>query len=387
VQKWDVVVVGAGPAGSAAALAATRAEPRSRVLLLDRAVFPRDKVCGDGVAPETFDLLADLGVADVAAGHAPVPTLRLVGPRGGQARRRMARPASVVPRTVLDARLVEAALQSGVEMDRRTVRGVSARRDSVTIDDEIEARVVIGADGAGSVVRRAAETRRPPAGHTAVAIRGYASESPTVDEQLIVMDEADRWPAYAWSFPLADGTGRANVGYGVLVDPRRPAQRRALVERLHSLLPWASTAERWRGHLLPLSSWTPRQPRGRLLLAGDAAHLVNPLTGEGIWYAVLTGMLAGQAAVGSHDPGSRYRADLRRHLGGHLRHVRLLARLGRTPRLVDAGVRAAAADQGAFDDLVDLGLTDGRVTSRLLARTAASTISGGRSRPTWDDLA
>src|SRR3712207_2418439 len=112
---WDVVVVGAGPAGSMAALSALRTDPQARGLLLDRADFPRDKRCGDGVAPHVLDVVAALGVPNLLADRTPVDTLALS--RGGlTTSRRMARPTYVVPRTVLDARLVEAAVGAGAEL-------------------------------------------------------------------------------------------------------------------------------------------------------------------------------------------------------------------------------------------------------------------------------
>ena len=133
MEHWDVVVVGAGPAGAACALAARRADPRARVLLLDRADFPRDKVCGDGIAPEALDVLGGLGVdvAVLTAGFPAVPRLRLHGPRGGTVERAMRRPASVVPREVLDARLVREALAAGAELRRHTVRRIVPGTDVV----------------------------------------------------------------------------------------------------------------------------------------------------------------------------------------------------------------------------------------------------------------
>src|SRR5690349_8389511 len=98
MQTFDVAVVGAGPAGSAAALAATR--DGARVLLLDRAEFPRDKACGDGIAPHALDVLRALGVDGVERGYPPVRALRLAGPGGGEVARRVARPAYTIPRTV-----------------------------------------------------------------------------------------------------------------------------------------------------------------------------------------------------------------------------------------------------------------------------------------------
>jgi flavin-dependent dehydrogenase len=104
-----------------------------------------------------------------------------------------------------------------------------------------------------------------------------------------------------------------------------------------------------------------------VLLAGDALSLVNPLTGEGIYYAVLSGALAGRVAVGGvGDPGAEYRQLLRRELGRHLRHTTVAARLARRRRVVDAGVTAARRDRRAFDDLVELGLGRGLLTGRLL---------------------
>ncbi len=107
------------------------------------------------------------------------------------------------------------------------------------------------------------------------------------------------------------------------------------------------------------------------MLAGDAAGLINPMTGEGIYYAVATGLLAGRAVADalrtdSADAGTSYRRRTTRLLGRHLRHTALTAQLARSGRVLDAGIRAAADDQLIFDDLVELGLADGLITRRLL---------------------
>lgn len=364
MDDFDVVVVGAGPAGSAAALSARRAG--ATVLLLDRAAFPRDKPCGDGIAAEALDVLEALGVPDAAAGYPSVPRLRLVGPGGAVVARSLPRPAHTVPRREFDARLVDAAVRAGAELRRHAVREIAETGDGVVVDGRFRGRVVIGADGATSTVRRLAGEPVNPPGHLALAIRGYAPAGDT-GEQLIVTTR-QRWPAYAWEFPIGDGT--ANVGYGEVLRGR-PLSRAYLERRLREMLPGAEPTG-LRGHHLPLSTRRPAPVRGRLLLAGDALSLINPFTGEGIFYAVLSGALAGAAAAAG-DPAS-YRDVLRHRLGRHLRHSRLAALLSREPRVVDAAVRAADRDGDVFRRMVDLGLGDGvfdlRTIGRILGETA-----------------
>jgi menaquinone-9 beta-reductase len=367
VEHWDVVVVGGGPAGAACAAAARRASPYARVLVLDRSDFPRDKVCGDGIAPEALDVLAGLGLEAerLTDGFPAVPRLRLRSPGGTTVERTMCRPAAVVPRAVLDDRLLAAALTCGAEFRRHTVRRLEVHDSHVAVDESVTAGVVVGADGAESVVRRALGI--PPNGprHTAIAIRGYAREPAGLDGVQLITTTEQRWPAYAWSFPL--GGGRANVGYGELVSGE--VTRGGLLHGLSRLLP-GTEPEAPRAHRLPLSTGRPRQPDGRVLLVGDAASLINPLTGEGIFYAVLSGALAGAAAAGGGDPGAAYRRALEARLGRHLRHSATASALSRWPRLMDAVFRAAAADQSVFDDVVHLGLADGRLTARTLAGAA-----------------
>jgi menaquinone-9 beta-reductase len=367
VERWDVVVVGGGPAGAAAALAA-RAAGRS-VLILDRADFPRDKVCGDGIAPEALDVLAGLGVdpARLTEGYPAVPRLRLRSPGGATVERAMHRPASVVPREVFDARLLTAALASGAEFRRHTVRRVDAGPAHVEVDGSFTADVVVAADGAESVVRRALGIAPNRPHHTAIAIRGYAPDPMEAPDVQVIATTEQRWPAYAWSFPLGDG--RANVGYGELVSGG--ATRAGLLAGLDALLPGVEPTA-LRAHRLPLSTGRPRLPDGRVLLAGDAASLINPLTGEGIFYAVLSGALAGAAAAHGHEAGRTYRQAMRRRLGRHLRHSSTASRVSRWPVVMDAAFRAAARDQRVFDDVVRLGLADGRLTGRTLAAAARS---------------
>jgi geranylgeranyl reductase family protein len=375
ISDWDVIVAGAGPAGSTAAIAARRADPAARVLLLDAAQFPRDKVCGDGVAPHVFDVLAELGVEPGAltAGTVPVRRLRLRSPTGIEAARPFTRPAYVIPRRWFDHRLLDHAVWAGAELHRHRVRAVDVTGGSVLVDGRFRAPVLIAADGAESVVRRTRRLRQPPAGTVALAVRGYAAaDRLPVAEQFLTLPAA-RWPAYAWAFPI--GNGVANVGYGELLTDR-PVSRAHLLAQLGELLPGHHLAD-VRGHRLPLSTGRPKYTDGPILLTGDAASLINSLTGEGIYYAVLSGRLAG-AAARSADPAGNYRRGMRRALAVHLRQTDLIAALYRRPALIDAVVAAARADQGTFDCLVDLGLAAGMLRPGAVARVAHRLARRGR---------
>lgn len=381
-NTWDLAIIGAGPAGSAAAIGALHARSDLSVLLVDRAQFPRDKACGDGIAPHVLELLTAVGVTGLLDDHVPVSRLRLE--RGGvRVARTMSRPGWVSPRTVFDARLVTAACDAGAELIQHRVRDVTIGAEHVTLDDSITARVVIGADGANSKIRA---TTGLPQGPTALALRGYAPTPPARRGEQVIAFGTTPQPSYAWSFDRGDGL--ANVGYGELLSGRRSTlSRQFLLARLEALLPGATVGGTgWRGHHLPLSTCRWPHPPGRVLLAGDAAALVNPLTGEGIYYAVATGLLAGRAAAAikdseGADPGRIYRQEVRSSLAGHLRHTAVAARLVRAGPVLDAGMLAAAGDQRVFDDLVEMGLGRGRITplvAHSLVRAARHRVVGDR---------
>jgi flavin-dependent dehydrogenase len=289
--------------------------------------------------------------------------------------RMMARAAYVVPRTVFDERLVLAAVAAGAVLRKQRVTRVEVRPSAVLVDD-VEARMVAGADGAYSLVRGALGLAGGPA---ALALRGYAPTPPDRAEQQVIVFGTARQPSYAWSFDRGDGW--SNVGYGEQLRGERLTRAGLLVE-LEALLPGASIGGvDWRGHHLPLASWSWRPQAGRVMLVGDAAGLINPMTGEGIYYAIATGMLAGQAAAGalgrgSGDAGTAYRRAVKALLGRHLRDTTFAARLTRSGRVLDAGIRASAADQGVFDNLVEIGLADGALRSAALLRIVKELGSG-----------
>jgi geranylgeranyl reductase family protein len=362
MKVWDLAIVGAGPAGTAAALGALRTRPDLSVALIDQADFPRDKACGDGIAPHVLDLLNDVGVTGLLDDWVPVSELRLEY-GDFKVARTVRRPAWVVPRSVFDERLVSRALDAGARLVRHRVRHLAVGPESVCLDGAITARVVVGADGAHSRVRAATGLGDPS---MALALRGYAPTQPSRRGAQVIVFGKSRQPSYAWSFDRGDGL--ANVGYGeVLSDPSQRPSRSLLLAQLEELLPGATAgATDWRGHHLPLSTWRWQHPDGRLLLAGDAAGLVNPLTGEGIYYAVATGLIAGRTAAAATDGrrlGRTYRRAVRSYLAGHLRHTAVTARLVGASRILEAGMLAAAGDQRVFDDLVEMGLGRGRITS------------------------
>lgn len=372
MRHIDVAIVGAGPAGTAAALAASATDPSARIVLFDRAAFPRDKVCGDGIGPEGADVLDALGASSVLADASPVHRIRITSPDRTTVLHTTARPGYVVPRAVLDARLAALALERGVELTTVRIRTVESDGGAVLLNGRHRARVVVGADGANSTVRRQIGGPTQRRERVAIAMRGYA-HAPDVPQELAFDFVDDRWPAYAWCFPT--GTDDANVGYGVF-DSTTLGSRRDLAEPIARLFPHAiPDPATLRAHHLPLSTQRPEPAYGRVLLAGDAASLVNPLTGEGIYTALVSGALAGMAAVRSReDPGRAYAEALRRRLRRHLRHVGLAAWAFQHRRSVDVSVRVGRTDPRVLEDIVALGLGTGGVNVRMLTKLGAELL-------------
>lgn len=334
MRSADVVVVGAGPAGTTAAI--TLARDGREVTVLDKATFPRDKCCGDGLTTLALRELEDLGfdpgtVPDWHVVHGAV----LRGPSGRQVTVPLPRErgmyAAVAPRRQFDLALLEMAVKAGATvLDGNGFVSLTRHHDRVIVHPDdgppIAARYVIAADGMWSPVRKALGLTPPAYLGEWHAFRQYASDvTGPAAANLFVWFDADFLPGYAWSFPLPDG--RANVGFGVLRDGSRHGrdmkqQWAGLLERAHvraALGPHAAFEDRPTAWPIPARIDRARLSLGRILWVGDAAMATDVLTGEGIGQALLSGRLAGEAilAAGATRPDiatTRYEQDVRRHL-------------------------------------------------------------------------
>jgi len=353
----DVLVVGAGPAGTASAL--TAHQRGLDVAVIDKAVFPRDKTCGDGLTTSALRLLERLGVrAPTIPGYTPVREAILVSPSGRQVTLPLpdtGEHSSVVRRAALDAALVERVRTSGVAVLERTAIAALVPHDDgllarFSTGEQLHARFVVAADGHWSAVRRLLGHDEGADLGTWHAFRQYFSG--VEDRRQWVFFERDLLPGYAWVFPLAGGG--ANVGFGVLRDRLTSSGGKELAglwrevisrPRLRAVLgPDAQPEERHRAWPIPASYDAARLTAGRVLYVGDAAGVVDPMTGEGIAQALETGIRAADAIARGGGPAEvteRYRNDVDRAIGRDLRLATKLQRVLRSELGARAAIRAA----------------------------------------------
>jgi geranylgeranyl reductase family protein len=319
--EYDLIVVGGGPAGSTLALCA--GQRGLRTLLVEKAIFPRDKVCGDLIPTSSLSILSELELLDqvLRAPHAEISTLVLRTEHESVRLRGLNLVASA--RLVFDQILFQAAKArvdtlegarvDGLVVEAGRVVGVcgllGARRFRHTAD------VVAGADGAASIVARAAGLPAQEHAHLAVATRAYYRSVAVAEDEVEVHYLAECSPGYVWFIPVGDGI--VNVGVGKF--PGEPDESRvALVDLHHRMLRTQAVADRLARaeQLGPVSAWTlPLASKRRtmhgegFILLGDAAGLVDPLWGHGIDAAMLSGTLA--AAVLADAPsGARHRNEV-----------------------------------------------------------------------------
>ena len=313
-EMWDVIVVGAGPAGSTSAY--LLAKSGLSVLLLDKREFPRPKPCGGGITMKAAELLERIGIdwGPVEKIHREVEVrgfgeeIVVEAPPGEFA-------VATVRRELFDKTLLDHALSEGAEFRRALVRHVDLD-GGVVVDangDRLKAKYIIGADGAASTVASASGLRCCLGREDLIlAIEG---KGPKLDRLTFFMDAAPM--GYGWIFPLKEGS---NAGVGGLATHSQEITRS--FERFAS----AHDVRKVGSWIIPVGGHSRPIGRGRVLLIGDAAGLADPLTGEGIYFALVSAQKAAETVLegGTGEDYQRKMKDLLDDLRARRRAAKIL---------------------------------------------------------------
>lgn len=316
---FDVIIVGGGPGGSACAR--FLGEKGVSVLLLDKASFPRDKTCGDAVSGKSLKVLHELGIKEKVAAkpNGKVKGVLLSAPNGKSFVVSMSKPgetetnAYCVRREILDNVLFEHATKvcqfrekvqvMGLLKEHEQVVGVKIKDLSLEKEQELRAHLVIGADGATSVVARELQVSQIPSDHNCVAVRGYYENVSGVQDNIELHFVDELIPGYFWIFPLEGNM--CNVGVGMVMQDMQK-RKLNLVDEMKKALEKEPFKSRFanaklhgdiKGWTLPFGSHKRKLVYNGAMLVGDAACLVDPFTGEGIGNALTSGKLAAEMAL------------------------------------------------------------------------------------------
>ena len=399
-QAFEVIVVGGGPAGSV--MAWSLARRGVRVAVLERARFPREKVCGDFVEPAGLRILDKMGCLDSPGGAPPITAARVyVGPRqvyrgtipyyeGAQG---LPTHGHIVPRDVLDTSLLERAESAGAHVFQECeVGGLTRENGKLNLATSrgksgaaFTAPLVIGADGAESIVARAFGQRHADRRYIALSQRAYVEGVQGAEGEATIWFDDDIFPGYGWMFPM--GGGRANVGVGILSETCHrhglsvPKAFAACIQKLrlrHPACAEVRAASRPIGGVVKTYGGAGANHFDSGLLIGDAGSFADPLTGEGITQGMESALVATPTVLAALEKGrfdaaflAAFERDFRSHFDPAMRFLDLWAAVTRNWHLREFWLRATARgfDEAARDP--QFGRISGAAFGGLNLRPAA----------------
>lgn len=307
-KEYDISIIGAGPAGCAAALALQSSG--LKIALIDKEIFPREKVCGDAIPGPGIKALTKAfpfihqALFELTEKQR-IRYSRIVAPKGRAINYSWQLPAYNIRRAIFDDFLLElvkkhtdTSIINGFEL-KRIERNENFLLHSGNENHSISSKFIIGCDGAGSVTAKSLHHPETKRTEKVMAVRAYYNNVDLDDQTNHFFVLKKYLPGYVWVFPLGDGL--FNVGFGIKLNKQGKAGRNMKEslemilqdKKLHPYFKDASIDSEIRAAIIPLGGKKESYSGEGYLLAGDAAHLADPLKGHGIDKALVSGMLAG----------------------------------------------------------------------------------------------
>jgi len=382
MEKYDAIIVGAGPSGSACACLLS--QEGARVLLLDKAHFPRDKVCGDAIGGKALNVLARIGAEEELKqkGFQRSSGLVFSSPNGTEVEiplaaggnerssgfvcRRQDFDNIVFQRAKKMCTSLEGAEAVDLLFEGKRVAGVKVKMQDGTLQD-IYANLVVGADGATSLVARKAGIFSSKAAHTCSAVRGYYTGIEGLRGNIEIHFLPECMPGYFWIFPLSGN--EANVGVGMLLSDML-AKKANLQKVLDACMKNKRFGSRFSGARLmgsvggwsiPLASAHRACAGNGFILIGDAASLVDPFSGEGIGNGMKSAAIAADTLAEAVKSGQvseekckEYERVLWSEIENDIKSSYALQRLGKVPFLLDIAIGKAKKSEHVRSELAGM---------------------------------
>ena len=395
-QFFDVVIIGAGPSGSNAAISYKKLNPDLKIALVDKAIFPRDKSCGDAFGPGVISALKRFGNEHILEGEPEVVSTTLFGPKNigiqnyiPEVKNKEDSIVYVIPRLDLDNRILNLAKKEEVE----TFEGyrfsnffINEESVSVEIENEekekyiLDAKLLVGADGANSRVRKSLNLKQNSDWNKAIAIRAYI-DSPNYleifkERTLMFEINVSAIKGYAWAFPSKGNLLNIGIGVPLSVFKKEKMDIKNLldefVKTLESRGVIVENLRMEKSFMLPFASSRPKLAHNRVALIGDAGSMINPMSGEGIFYGMEAGfLLANETHQLINESASMLNTGIRKYekvfnkrFGKHFLSCSLARLVFQSPFMTKRLLNIASLDQHTIDFVVELLFDEANLTTK-----------------------